>query len=177
MTLEEVDINKILNDIISGRETFTASDVYSKSLNNHKRIRETFGDKYESYLDLARPRQSVGQKNYRKEFFEKEGNPVSVFIDRVCNKFSVIFQNKDYKVSYEDEKSLLAFNSTGFEKWFTSNIFRMLTMHPNGCIYLTNEADGITEQVSYGFAEPDSVLVHSSHLCIIKNFDDYYFYG
>ena len=172
--MEIVEINLLLNNLLRNDAGFKVAKVYMKQTKNYKRVKATFSDKYEEYLDLARPRQSKGQKEYRKAFFEEEGNPTSVFVDRVCNKFSVIFQNKDYSIHYENEESKQLIESTNFEKWFTSNIFRMLCLSPNGAIYLKNSTDGVSEKITFGFAEPDNLLFLNNDMAVVKDGYDFY---
>lgn len=137
--LTDIEIREIAKklDDKGDRHTF-----YKESIDIASKIKETFSDKYPSFLKKTRPKETKKDANYREAIFE---NPVKGDRSRILNKITKIEQSEDFLVNYP-----LNENSKNELMDYCENDF-------NGSKTLINWI--FTLLINYYADDPNSVLV------------------
>lgn len=144
---------------------------YYASVSYKKSISELLSREYPDFMNIARPRETDGQKKYRKDIYE---NPVRVAFERIFDYVRNIPKNADYKIKYADEKATQTdtfknyvkekFNREGdLEGWLWENGINMASIDPNAVmVLLPVESDNDTQlrSVKGKFLGCENVWMH-----------------
>lgn len=169
-------------DEISSRTdaSFLPMDYFRiEAVEEDRRLQEVFGAEYPKFMDIQRPGQTDEQQNYRKDLFEKLGNPLSGIESMIERQTDKVFTSDGFHLKFNTQEKLASvfenyitkqyWNGNSFLESFKQAIKRKINLEPNSLLaIIPNEIkQGELPKPYFSFIPAKNILYYKANTIAI----------